>query len=40
MPTFHPSYVLRMDSREVKQQVWSDLKQVLAQLGRKPPPRA
>lgn len=39
MPTFHPSYVLRMGTKEVKSMVWSDLKQVLAQLGRKPPPR-
>jgi uracil-DNA glycosylase len=40
MPTFHPSYVLRMGTKEVKGQVWNDLKQVLAQLGRKPPQRA
>jgi DNA polymerase len=40
MPTFHPSYVLRMGTKEVKGQVWSDLKQVLTQLGRKPPQRA
>lgn len=40
MPTFHPSYVLRMGTKEVKGLVWNDLKQVLAQLGRKPPKRA
>jgi uracil-DNA glycosylase len=40
MPTFHPSYVLRMGTKEVKGQVWNDLKQVLVQLGRKPPQRA
>lgn len=40
MPTFHPSYVLRMGTKEVKGLVWNDLKQVLAQLGRKPPQRS
>ena len=33
MPTFHPSYILRVDSRETKALVWSDLKQVMVELG-------
>lgn len=37
MPTFHPAYLLRNPS--AKQDVWSDLKAVLARLGRQPPPR-
>ena len=37
MPTFHPSYLIRGDDRERKRQVWSDMQQVLARLGRKPP---
>ncbi|MFO0547782.1 MAG: uracil-DNA glycosylase [Polyangiaceae bacterium] len=40
MPTFHPSYVLRVGTREVKQLVWSDLQQVLVQLGKPLPPRS
>ena len=32
MPTFHPSYVLRSYTDEVRAAVWSDLKQVLAEL--------
>jgi uracil-DNA glycosylase len=34
MPTFHPAYVLRQPTREVKAMVWSDLQQALKQLGR------
>jgi uracil-DNA glycosylase family 4 len=39
MPTFHPSYVLRMETKEVRGMVWSDLQQVLKELGRSPPAR-
>jgi DNA polymerase len=39
MPTFHPAYVLRTPSREVKGMVWSDLQAVLKQLGRTLPKR-
>jgi DNA polymerase len=37
MPTFHPSYLLRDNSK--KKDAWQDLQQVLAALGREPPPR-
>lgn len=37
MPTFHPAYLLR--SPDKKREVWSDLKDVLAKLGRQPPAR-
>ena len=33
MPTFHPSYVLRVYTEEIRAAVWSDLKQVLVELG-------
>jgi uracil-DNA glycosylase family 4 len=36
MPTFHPAYVLRQPTREIKGMVWSDLQQVLKHLGRSP----
>jgi uracil-DNA glycosylase len=36
MPTFHPSYLLRVAS--AKKDVWEDLKEVLRRLGRTPPP--
>ncbi len=39
MPTFHPAYVLRTPTREVKGMVWSDLQAVLKQLGRALPKR-
>ena len=39
MPTFHPSYVLRVFTEEVRRTVWSDLKAVLKELGREPPKR-
>jgi len=32
MPTFHPAYVLRQYTDETRAAVWSDLKQVLAEL--------
>ena len=37
MPTFHPSYLLRDPSK--KKDAWLDLQAVLAELGKKPPPR-
>jgi DNA polymerase len=39
MPTFHPAYVLRTPTQEVRGLVWSDLKLVLKQLGRELPKR-
>jgi DNA polymerase len=33
MPTFHPAYVLRQYTEETRAAVWSDLKQVLVELG-------
>jgi DNA polymerase len=32
MPTFHPAYILRNYTRETREAVWSDLKQVLSEL--------
>jgi DNA polymerase len=40
MPTFHPSYVLRTYTEEVRAAVWSDLKMVLAELGIKMPTKS
>lgn len=37
MPTFHPSYLLRDPSK--KKDAWADLKLVLAELGKEPPPK-
>ena len=37
MPTFHPSSLLRDPSK--KKEAWADLKLVLAELGKEPPPR-
>lgn len=37
MPTYHPSYLLR--NAAGKPAVWKDLQEVLARLGRKPPPQ-
>jgi DNA polymerase len=39
MPTYHPAYVLRSYTRETREAVWSDLKQVLTTLGMPVPPR-
>lgn len=39
MPTFHPAYVLRQYTDETRAAVWSDLKQVLVELGMKVPAR-
>jgi DNA polymerase len=33
MPTFHPAYVLRQYTDETRSAVWSDLKQVMAEIG-------
>ena len=35
MPTFHPAYLLR--NPDAKRDVWNDLKEVLARIGREPP---
>ena len=40
MPTYHPSYVLRTYTRQVRTEVWSDLRAVLARIGRTVPTRA
>lgn len=37
MPTFHPAYILRQYTNEVRGQVWSDLQKVMAELGMKIP---
>lgn len=37
MPTFHPAYILRNYTSEVRGQVWSDLQQVMSELGMKIP---
>ncbi len=36
MPTFHPAYILRNQSK--KKELWYDLRKVLALLGKTPPP--
>ncbi|MHC4981842.1 MAG: uracil-DNA glycosylase [Planctomycetota bacterium] len=33
MPTFHPAYVLRQYTEDVRGKVWSDLQEVMAKLG-------
>lgn len=40
MPTYHPAYVLRNPTQQVKGDVWNDLKLVMKQLGRAIPARA
>ncbi|MCA1659751.1 MAG: uracil-DNA glycosylase, partial [Verrucomicrobiaceae bacterium] len=40
MPTFHPAYVLRQYTDETRAAVWSDLKQVLVELGMPIPRRS
>jgi len=37
MPTFHPSYLLRQESKDLKRQAWEDLIQVLKLLGKPVP---
>jgi DNA polymerase len=39
MPTFHPAYVLRQYTEDVRSKVWSDLQQVMASLGLAMPKR-
>lgn len=39
MPTFHPAYVLRQYTEETRAAVWSDLQQVMAELGLPVPKR-
>ncbi len=39
MPTFHPAYLLRNYTKEARAAVWSDLQQVMAELGMKIPSR-
>jgi DNA polymerase len=39
MPTFHPSYVLRSYTEETRKAVWSDLQQVMEELGMSVPAR-
>lgn len=36
MPTFHPAYILRFYTPEVRGTVWGDLQQVMAELGLSP----
>lgn len=38
MPTYHPAYVLRSYTEEVRGKVWSDLKMAMEKLGLAPPP--
>jgi len=33
MPTFHPAYLLRNYTKETRQQMWSDMQQVVQRLG-------
>jgi DNA polymerase len=33
MPTFHPAYILRNYTPQTRAAVWSDLKQVMSELG-------
>jgi uracil-DNA glycosylase family 4 len=37
MPTYHPAYLLRYYTRETRMAVWSDLQQVMVELGLKAP---
>jgi uracil-DNA glycosylase len=39
MPTFHPSYVLRTYTEEIRKTVWGDLKQVMEAVGLPAPSR-
>ncbi len=39
MPTYHPAFLLRQNTRENKMKVWSDLQQVMARLGLEAPAR-
>ena len=37
MPTYHPSYVLREYTVQTRKAVWSDLQQVMTEVGLKSP---
>ena len=37
MPTFHPAYLLRAYTPDNRRKVWSDLQQVMTELGLEPP---
>jgi uracil-DNA glycosylase family 4 len=39
MPTFHPAFVLRQYTADVRSKVWADLQQVMQRLGLTPPKR-
>tara|TARA_B100001059_G_C17793945_1_gene561877 strand:- start:953 stop:1798 length:846 start_codon:yes stop_codon:yes gene_type:complete len=39
MPTFHPAYLVRNPTLEVRGQVWADLQEVMKRLGLSAPPR-
>jgi uracil-DNA glycosylase family 4 len=39
MPTFHPAYLLRNPTLEVRGQIWTDLQEVMKRLGLSPPSR-
>jgi uracil-DNA glycosylase family 4 len=39
MPTYHPAYVLRTYTKQVRAEVWSDLRAALARIDRRPPER-
>jgi DNA polymerase len=39
MPTFHPAFVLRQYTADVRSKVWADLQQVMQHLGLTPPQR-
>ncbi len=39
MPTFHPAFVLRQYTADVRSKVWADLKEVMARLGLSAPAR-
>jgi DNA polymerase len=39
MPTFHPAYLLRSYTRENREMVWNDLKEVMREVGLKAPAR-
>ena len=40
MPTYHPAYVLRTPTKQVKGMVWSDLQMVMAEVGLKGPKKS
>ena len=39
MPTFHPAYLLRNPTLEVRGQIWTDLQEVMKRLGLSAPSR-